>query len=66
MGGGGRSEEAESKKDQKSQKELVYIKIPMYLFFMALRLNDFGPKWPSLRWLPFQAQKSLEFRTHPL
>jgi hypothetical protein len=37
-------------KGQKSKKELVYIKIPMYLFLMALL-------W---------AQRSLNFRTHPL
>jgi hypothetical protein len=28
-------------------------------------LNFFGPKWHSLRWLPFQGPKSLDFQGPP-
>ncbi len=47
--------------------ELMYIKLPMYLFFyMALGHNNFDAgKSITQALLPFQAQKSLNFRAHP-
>jgi hypothetical protein len=47
------------------QAKLMYIKLPMYLFFIELILNDLrwaiGPKQHLLRSLPFQGPKKSQF-----